>query len=829
MSPGPDRGAAAAVPSSPDEDPRLEPPDPIWELRRFAPPSALASIVRDLRIDPIVASILWSRGLHDGPGGVRAALEPALEPAPISTLDAAAARIERALRAGERIRIHGDYDADGVSGTAVLALGLRALGAKVSTFIPNRLTDGYGIHPDRVPEHAEACDLFVTVDCGISNLDEVAALRSAGVDVIVTDHHTRGDALPDALVVHPRSEERDLPLTGAGVAFHLLWALHTRLGMEPPLAYADLATLGTVADVAPLTGENRALVREGLERMPDSAWPGVRAAVRHTKLRDGVTARDVAFRLAPRLNAAGRLGEADLALELLTTGSEQRARELAAYLDARNLDRRRIQSEMFDEALTRVDPDAPAVVIGDDAWHPGVMGIVASKILERVYKPVFIHAKGKGSVRSTPGISAVGALHAASAHLARYGGHAQAAGFSIDAERVGSFARAVRDYVGEHPRPVPRVEIDAVLDARDVAKELLEAIERLRPFGEGHPQPQFALRARLERARAVGRDDATLQLHVGGIKGVAWRMGHRAAELPVGRDVDVAVSLHENEWRGTTSVEFQATEIRAPRPLAFASTGAGSPAASTALSPDLAPSAADAADGPGRSAAIRRGAPRPELQRDSRVVASPDAGALPPADAIGQAEALWLRAIPLARDEGDAVTPDATAPLRRLLAAAQAADVPLYVDLDASARALISQAVDDLPTLRLVRRGFVALRHGRPMPFGDPLAARVRAVLHDLDLIDELGRARRSVRRDPYDSPRLMAFELERYRLRGLLDAYALLDDAAFAEAVATLLVHDAPPDTSAVEGEAAATLHADDGAGASRDGRTEMRTTPDA
>ena len=382
-----------------------------WAVRPVAPPFAVKELCQRLGVPPILASVLYSRGLtldslHH--------LQPPLELTKIPDLEAAAERLEIAIKTKKRILIHGDYDADGISGTAVLTLGLRALGADVTPFIPDRLHDGYGIHPGRVREHIERADVFVTVDCGITNLKEIEMLQAAGIEVILSDHHQPGQEVPKCLIVHPKMSplaKQGLPeLTGAGVAFHLLWALHNRLGLDAPLEYADIASIGIIADVAPLMGENRALVVAGLSRMADSNWVGLRAAIAQSRLNGAPTAKDVAFVIAPRLNAAGRLGEADVGLELLMTASERRARELAVYLDARNNERRKIQDEMLKIALEKVDPDAPALVLDDPNWHPGVMGIVASHLLEKFYKPVYIIAKGKGSVRSTPGISAVQGL-----------------------------------------------------------------------------------------------------------------------------------------------------------------------------------------------------------------------------------------------------------------------------------------------------------------------------------------------------------------------------------------------------------------------------------
>lgn len=715
-----------------------------WRLRPPAPPSEVAVLSRELGVPPLLASVLWSRGLR---GDAALHLSPPLEPTAIPDLDAAAARLEHALRAKRRILIHGDYDADGITGTAVLTLGLRALGADVTPFLPNRLTDGYGIHPNRVPEHAERADLLLTVDCGISNLAEIRALQEAGVEVIVTDHHHPGAELPACLIVHPRTSplaRKGLPeLTGAGVAYHLLWALHARLGLEPPLDHADLAAIGTIADVAPLLGENRALVLAGLERLADSRWPGVRAMVAQSRLRGAPSARDVAFVLAPRLNAAGRLGEAELGLEMLTTSSERRARELAVYLDARNQERRRIQDEMAEQAYALVDPEAPAIVVDHPEWHPGVMGIVASKIVERHYKPVFIVAKGKGSVRSTPGISAVGALHAAAAHLERFGGHAQAAGFAIRQEAIPAFREAICAWVAQHEPPVPTVVADALLSAGEVDRGLYGALQRLEPYGEGHPSPLFALTDTLERARAVGRTGETLQLHVGGVKGVAWRMGELASRLTPGSAVNAAVSLRENEWNGSVTLEFVADDVRPAAPLEL--------------------------DGDDEAPSWLRRGTAPAGTREAR-----DAAGL----AAAGDEPVVLRALPLGEDM------DVAGPMRSRLR--RAADT--WFDLDAAALREVEHALLRFPSVHELRRAVVCLQRGQRLPFAEAKNALVRRALEELELLDPAtGRVLRGVKRDPYRSETLLHGVTERYRLQQFLHAYRHLDDAGFARATLTL------------------------------------------
>lgn len=712
-----------------------EPPTLRWLVRPPAPPQAVAALARSLQVPPALAALLWSRGLRDAAPDH---LTPPLVLSPNPALAEAAVRLAEAVAQRKRILIHGDYDADGISGSAILVLGLRELGANVEAFIPNRLTDGYGVNPDRVAEHAERADLFITVDCGISNIEEVASLQKLGVEVIVTDHHTPGEALPDCLVVHPGLSplaQRGLPeLTGAGVAFHLLWALRSHLGLEAPLDYSDLATLGTIADVAPLLGENRALIREGLTRLKESRWAGVRASVAQARLGQEVTARQVAFVLAPRLNAAGRLGEADLGLELLTTASERRASELAVYLDARNQERRQIQDDMFVQALAKADPEAPALVLEDAGWHPGVMGIVASKLLETYYLPVYIAADGKGSVRSTPGISAVAGLRAAEAHLKRYGGHQQAAGFALDMANWNGFRDAIYDYARRYPRPVPTVVADAIVSADEINGGLWRSITDLEPYGEGHPAPLFALVDRLDMARAVGQGGNTLQLRVAGVKGVAWRKGQLASGLEPGSTVNAAVTLNESEWQGVKSLEFVAEAVRTGEPLALAEAEG---------------------EAVGRLVVRRRG------------------------DAAARG--------PVIRELPDAATgeTDAVAMLERL-----AAGDDVTLDLPATVIAALEQEALEQPTLSELRRGLQGLMRGHALPFSQAKSERIRTALAELDLLDDRGhvvRLANGTRLSPYESESFMAGLIRRYRLRTFVHAYRHLDDDGLAQTVQAL------------------------------------------
>lgn len=697
-------------------------------VRRPAPVSEVERLVDELRVHPVLAATIWARGLRDDLARV---LAPALERAPIPAMDDAAARLARALERGERILVHGDYDADGVSATALLTIALRALGGSVTPYLPDRLQDGYGLHPARIVEHAAAADLVVTVDCGIGDVEQVAALRAAGVDVIVVDHHLPGETRPDALVVHPLDGVGTADLTGAGLAYHLVWALHERLGLAAPNDLSDVAALGTIADVAPLLGPNRALVKAGLERLGDSERPGLRALVALTKLRSPLSARNVAFVLGPRLNAAGRLGQAAVALELLLTASEHRGRVLATLLEGLNAERKRVQEAMSAEAvaLAEVD-DAPALVLRGSGWHPGVMGIVASHLVERFHRPAFVVAGGSGSVRTPPGCSAVAALDAARAHLTRWGGHAAAAGFTLDEARFAAFRAAICEHVATLVVPARHVTADVVLHAGQVDADLHAALHAFEPYGAGLSEPLFAIPGRLGPTRAMGNGGSHLQTHLDGVRAVGWGMG---AEVPRHVRTDRAVALAtvtSSRWQERTTIELRLEGI----------------AANGALALDRATAR-----------------PRPAA-----------AAFAPPDSSVG--ERVVVRSI-------EPVDDDPLAPLGMLLRAGTPFDLDLGPDGPRRLRALAAT----YPSVGDARRAFVLRKRGRPWPWDGPLAQRLERVLKDLDLLDERGRARAGRQVDPYDAPSLRRSMVVRHALDTLAALLETLSPSDARHAVAAL------------------------------------------
>ena len=527
-----------------------------WRLLSLPPLPEWREVMEAFGVGPEAALALWYRGVRR-----KEDLDPPLRLLPLKGLEEAVDLLLKAIREGKRIRVHGDYDADGLTGTAILVRGLTALGARVHPFIPHRLEEGYGVLMERVPEHLEAAEVFLTVDCGIANHAELKELVENGVEVLVTDHHTPKEAPPPGVVLHPTYTPGlgEHP-TGAGVAFLLLFALHERLGLPPPLEYADLAALGTIADVAPLWGWNRALAKEGLARMATSAWVGLRLLAQAV----GYTGRadEVAFRIAPRINAASRLGEAEKALKLLLTDSEEEARELVEELNRLNTRRQTIEEAMLRRLLPQVDPEERAIVLLDEEGHPGVMGIVASRILEATLRPVFLVAQGKGTVRSLAPISAVEALKSVEDLLERFGGHREAAGFAMDEALFPELKRRLLEYAARFPEPELEVPLLAPLPAPGLLAQVYRELELLKPYGAGNPEPLFLLQGSPEEARTMG-EGRHLAFRLQGVRVVAWRMGG----LAVPKEVEVAGLLTENAWNGSVSYEVQAVHLREPGEL----------------------------------------------------------------------------------------------------------------------------------------------------------------------------------------------------------------------------------------------------------------------
>jgi single-stranded-DNA-specific exonuclease len=544
-----------------------------------------------LGLHPLAARVLAARGLSDpaeARGFLAARLQDLPDPSTMAGMDAAVARLVRAVEERERIALYGDYDVDGVTSTALLAEFLRACGADVVTYVPHRLVEGYGLNVAAVERLArEGARLLVTLDCGIASATEIRAAAAIGLPAVIVDHHTVPVELPAALaILNPHQPGCAYPtkdLAAVGVAFNLAMALRRALRArgwfgaaraEPDLREAlDLVALGTVADVVPLVGANRVLVRRGLEVLAASRRPGLRALKRVAGIAEGagVSAGQVGFRLAPRINAAGRLDDAGRGVRLLLEDDPARADALARELDRENQARQEIERTILEEALhdaaARVGAGARGLVLAREGWHAGVVGIVAARIAERFHRPAVLVAlgetEGKGSGRSVEGFHLHEALSACAAHLARFGGHRHAAGVTVERGRVEAFRRAFEAHAAARLRDedlVPRCRIEGWIEAREIDERAALDLARLGPYGAGHPEPVFALRGEAGRARAVGAGGAHLKLGLGRLDAIGFGMGDRLSAC--GGAVEAAFTIGLDDWDGSRRVQLRLRDVR---------------------------------------------------------------------------------------------------------------------------------------------------------------------------------------------------------------------------------------------------------------------------
>jgi single-stranded-DNA-specific exonuclease len=532
-----------------------------YEVARAERLSARLGVCRTL------GAVLARRGFADvGEARRFLAAEERHDPLSLPGIPQARELIREHLGRGSRIAVFGDYDVDGVCSTAMLVRTLRALGADPIWDLPSRFDDGYGLSAGAVERLADrGTGLLVTVDCGIAAVDEVAAARAAGMDVVVTDHHRAGETLPDCVVVHPALGGYGCPeLCASGVVLKLAEALYD----DPRSAEdeLDLAALATVCDLVPLRGENRRIVREGLAQLGRTRRPGLRALMAVSALEQAeVSEHALGFRLGPRLNAAGRMGRADAALELLLTDDGARADEVARELDLLNRDRQEAETRILFAADAACVPQASegVLVVAGEGWHPGVVGIVASRLVERWHRPCVVVAlqdgAGRGSGRSIPAYDLHAGLAACAAHLRRFGGHRMAAGVELEAAAVDPFRRALAAHAGAALEPddlLPVEHVDAVVPGGVLGLPLAEELEDLRPFGVGNPQPTLLVpAARFERVTGMGEEGEHARFTLvtaGGVRsrGVAFGSPPRALAPASVDNHDIALRLERNSWNG---------------------------------------------------------------------------------------------------------------------------------------------------------------------------------------------------------------------------------------------------------------------------------------
>jgi single-stranded-DNA-specific exonuclease len=563
-----------------------------WILRE-ADPLAVVRQSEQLKVSPLLARILVLRGYLDFQSAKRYLSSSLREdlPSPFDMIDMEPAvnRLVRAIENKEQIGIWGDYDVDGTTGASLLVCFLRALGAQPIYYVPHRIEEGYGLNTAGLRRLKErGVGLVVTVDCGISNAIEIEAARGFGLDVIVIDHHQPPSELPRALaVVNPHRKDCPFPdkgLCAAGLAFYVVIGLRAKLreaGWFPNGAldirpYLDIVTLGTIADMVPLRGVNRTLLRRGLQELSSSSRPGVVALKKVAGVPDGdVSAGQVGFRLGPRINAAGRVDYGIKVVELLTTESSEIAGRIAQELEAHNIERRAVEAAVLEQALACATAvmdggGCHSLVLAGAGWHAGVLGIVASRIVEKYCRPTVVIGfegdQGKGSARSIRGFHLVQGFQYCAEHLEKFGGHEYAGGLSIKAAKLERFAEAFEKFARQALMPddlLPLLEVDAELQFSEVDLGLLRQLDVLKPFGVGNPEPLFMTTGVEICERRTFSSGVRYRLRQAGrfIGGVVFGAPDEIPGAP-GELLDVAYRLSQNEWNGTSAAELRLVDLR---------------------------------------------------------------------------------------------------------------------------------------------------------------------------------------------------------------------------------------------------------------------------
>ena len=543
------------------------------------------------RMPPVISTILFNRGIKDGEAAkvfLQKPLSGVHNPFDLPDMEQAAERIVSAIENGEKIVIYGDYDVDGITSTVLLYSFLKGEGADVDYYIPDRVNEGYGINIMAINRIAKSgAKLMVTVDCGITAVGEVEFARTQKLDVIITDHHTCKEELPRAVaVVNPKRADSEYPfdaLAGVGVAFKTALAVAIKRGRSAKdvfMQYAELAAVGTIADVVSVTDENRIIIEYGIEIMKKGGNRGIRTLLEVSgALSRPIDAATVAFRVAPRLNAAGRIGSADTAVKLLIEQDLDEVRKIASELDGANRSRQETEQQIYDEAMDKVMKDAAfdkkqVIVLAGEGWHHGVIGIVASRICERFYKPCILisyeNGVGKGSGRSISGFNLFDALCATEEYLTNFGGHSQAAGLGINMDSIDAFTAAINKYAASvltEQDMIPKVDIDCRVKPETVSLPFAKALKRLEPFGTDNEKPVFSvLGAKITAIDTVGADKKHLRMRLAAdgvqIPAIGFSMAEYAAFFKNGDVVDVAFSVDINFYQGTESVQILLKDLK---------------------------------------------------------------------------------------------------------------------------------------------------------------------------------------------------------------------------------------------------------------------------
>lgn len=560
-----------------------------WEFNSQYDSQVISEMMQQLHVPRPVARVLFNRGLReleDVKRFVRPSTEHLHDPFLMRDMDKAVDRLILALREQEKILIHGDYDVDGITSTSLLYLFLKDLGGKVFYFIPDRTSEGYGISSTGLEAaRTNGCSLIVTVDCGITSFEEVKNAQAMGIDIIVSDHHEVAEQIPEALaVIDPKRKDCDYPfkeLAGVGVAYKLAQGITQNLNLDKEYIekYLDLAAIGSAADIVPLVDENRVFVRLGLEKINTDGLEGITTLIETAGLHVGsIDVGRIIYGLAPRMNAVGRLGSASPAVELLITRNHQRAHQIARQLEEENNRRKEIDTRTLNEALTELphyfnaEQDS-AIVLAKDGWHPGVIGIVASRFIERFFKPTVMisidNGIGKGSARSVPNYDLHSALKKCSDLLIQFGGHKYAAGLSIKEENIPQFRERFNQVTAETLTAddfVPKIKIDDELTFDNINQDLINMLDRLQPFGPRNSMPIF-ISENLEvmgEPHIVGREHLKFNVRQNGVTfgAIAFGRGSEIDRLKANRTIDLVYNLEKNRWMDQSAIRLKVKDLR---------------------------------------------------------------------------------------------------------------------------------------------------------------------------------------------------------------------------------------------------------------------------
>jgi single-stranded-DNA-specific exonuclease len=568
----------------------------IWEI--MAPDGRAAELASQLNTSPLLAQVLINRGIttqSDAQSFLWPKLSDLIEPILLPGTAEAVVRIKKALQENEKIAIYGDYDVDGITAVAILWHLLQSFSAEVEYYIPHRIDEGYGLNEEAITQISQnGTKLLITVDCGIGAHQQAQLAAKLGLDLIITDHHLPDKSLPRAgAIVHPALDPSypNQNSAGATVALKLAWALvnEFRTGNKTSdqmrqflLNATTLAAIGTIADVVDLKGENRTLTHFGLKALPESQLPGILALIEAADLAEAdLDSYHIAFRLAPMLNAAGRMGHARLAVELLTTDSTLRAMQIAQYLKQQNTQRQKCQRDIFSQAHEMINnlnlnhPDRKTIVLADEKWHAGVIGIVASRIIDKYFKPTIMintaNHTAQGSARSIDGFDIHAAITACSEHLESFGGHTMAAGLKIKKEKIDDFTLAFEQYAQKNlsnETLISKLNIDRLCSISELSFHVVRQLKLLEPFGRANPQPTFATKGvrLIEPPRRVGRQNDHLQIAItdntASVRCIAFGMGKLEKKLLEADFFSAAYRPDINTFNGNCSIQFVIEDIR---------------------------------------------------------------------------------------------------------------------------------------------------------------------------------------------------------------------------------------------------------------------------